>query len=145
MVMLVGCQIKTVDPSAPSIKDEAMLKEEEKMTIIMKVDDKAFTLELADTTAAKELVAWLQKEDITISMQDFGGFEKVGELGMKLTADDEDITTKAGDIMLYQADKIVIFYGSNNWSYTRIGSIHDLTGLKEALANNHVDVTFTLR
>lgn len=30
MVMLVGCQIKTVDPSAPSINDEAMLKEEEK-------------------------------------------------------------------------------------------------------------------
>lgn len=145
MFMLGGCQPKTANPSSQSMKNEAMLKEEEKMTIIMEVDDKAFTIELADTTAAKELAARLQKEDIIINMQDFGGFEKVGELGMKLTADDEEITTQAGDIMLYQADKIVIFYGSNSWSYTRIGSITDITGLKEAFANSQVDVTLTLR
>ncbi len=145
MIMLGSCQTKTDNPSSQSIKDEAMLKEEEKMTIIMEVDDKAFTIELANTTAAKELAARLQKEDIIINMQDFGGFEKVGELGMKLTADDEEITTQAGDIMLYQADKIVIFYGSNSWSYTRIGSVIDITGLKEAFANSQVDVTLTLR
>ena len=42
-------------------------------------------------------------------------------------------TTQAGDIVLYQGDQIVLFYGSNSWSYTRLGRIDDLTGWAEAL------------
>lgn len=28
---------------------------------------------------------------------------------------------KEGDIVLYSRDKIVVFYGSNTWDYTRLG------------------------
>ena len=33
------------------------------------------------------------------------------------------ITTEAGDIVLYAGDRIVIFYGSNSWAYTKLGHI----------------------
>ena len=30
-------------------------------------------------------------------------------------------TTQAGDVILYSSNQIVLFYGSNSWSYTRLG------------------------
>ncbi len=77
-------------------------------------------------------------------MSDYAGFEKVGPLGMELPADDTQTTTQAGDIVLYQGNQIDDFYGSNTWSYTRIGRIDDLNGWSEALGNGNVDVTFSL-
>lgn len=46
--------------------------------------------------------------------------------------------------MLYQGNQIVLFYGSNSWSYTRLGKIDDLTGWTEALGSGDVSVTFSL-
>ena len=46
--------------------------------------------------------------------------------------------------MLYQGNQIVLFYGSNSWSYTRLGKIDDLTGWAEALGSGDVSVTFSL-
>ena len=57
---------------------------------------------------------------------DYGGFEKVGSLGFSMPRSDERITTSSGDVMLYQGDNIVIFYGSNSWAYTPLGRIEGL-------------------
>ena len=54
-------------------------------------------------------------------------------------------TTRAGDIVLYTGNQIVIFYGSNSWSYTRLGRIDDLTGWEEALGNGDVTVRLSLK
>ena len=51
------------------------------------------------------------------------GFEQVGPIGTTLPSNDTSIKTHAGDIMLYTSDQMVIFYGSNSWSYTRLGKI----------------------
>ena len=40
-----------------------------------------------------------------------------------IVSNDEQITTEAGDIVLYAGDRIVIFYGSNSWAYTKLGHI----------------------
>ena len=34
------------------------------------------------------------------------------------------MTTHNGDIVLYSKDKIVVFYGSNSWAYTRLGRMN---------------------
>lgn len=46
--------------------------------------------------------------------------------------------------MLYNGNQIVIFYGSNSWSYTQLGHIDDLTRWADALGSGDVSVTFSL-
>lgn len=66
---------------------------------------------------------------LTVEMSAYGGFEQVGSLGRTLPRNDSHITAKPGDIMLYSGNQIVIFHGSNSWSYTRFGKI---TGKSQA-------------
>lgn len=106
----------------PSDKTDNTDKTEADMYII--IGGKKLGIKLADTAAAKELSARVKQGGVTYCADDYGGFEKVGELGFSLPANDERITTEAGDIMLYQGDKIVIFYGSNTWEYTRLGRVN---------------------
>ena len=75
----------------------------------------------------------------------YGGFEQVGPLGSDLPASDEETSTSAGDIVLYQGNQIVVFYGDNSWAYTRLGHITDKSAdeLAELLGNG--DVTISLK
>lgn len=82
---------------------------------------------LADTAAAEALAQRLADGGVTFSVSDYGGFEKVGDLGFSLPASDERIAAETGDVMLYLGDQIVFFYGNNTWSYTRIGRIEGLS------------------
>ena len=117
---------------------------EDTVKMKVKIGDKAFTATLEDNAAVAELVEMMKKEPITIRMNDYSGFEKVGSLGKSLTRSDVRTTTTAGDIVLYNGDQIVMFYGSNSWSYTRIGRIDDLTGWEDALGSGSVTVTFDI-
>lgn len=86
----------------------------------------------------------MKEAPVTIHMRDYAGFEKVGALGRSLPASNHQTTTKAGDLVLYQGNQIVMFYGSNSWSYTPLGHIADRTGWEEALGSGDVTVTFSL-
>ena len=109
------------------------------------VEDATFSATFADNSGAQALKNLLADGDITIEMHDYAGFEKVGALGQSLPTSNSQTTTQAGDIVLYQGNQIVIFYGSNSWSYTRLGRIDDLTGWTEALGSGTVSVTFSLQ
>lgn len=113
------------------------------MQINVQIGDKTFSATLADTAAARELGEMLREEPLTVGLSDYGGFEKVGPLGRSLTAADSQTTTAAGDIVLYNSDQIVMFYGSNSWSYTRLARIDDLTGWEEALGGGSITAVFT--
>lgn len=121
-------------------------REEETMDrkMIVEIGGKLFTATLEDNKAADTLVEMLQEDPVTIQMSDYAGFEKVGDLGTDLPTSNRQTTTQAGDIVLYQGNQIVIFYGSNSWSYTRLGRIDDLNGWENALGDGDVTVTFTL-
>ena len=82
---------------------------------------------LAKNSSVDALVALLKQGDITYTADDYGGFEKVGNLGHTLTRKDSQITTSPGDVILYSGNQIVLFYGSNSWSYTRLGRIEGYT------------------
>lgn len=114
------------------------------MKINVTIGDKSFAATLEDNAATRELVEMMEKEPISIDMDDYSGFEKVGSLGKSLTTDNRQITTKAGDIVLYNGNQIVMFYGSNSWSYTKIGKIDDLSGWEDALGNGSVTAVFSL-
>lgn len=68
----------------------------------------------------------------------------MGPLGLALPAEDALITTAPGDIVLYQGKQIVIFYGTNSWSYTPIARVSDLTGWEDALGAGDVTITLSL-
>ena len=62
-------------------------------------------------------------EEIVVEMNRYGGFEQVGSIGAEITRNDEQTVTEPGDIVLYNGNQLVIFYGSNSWAYTRLGHI----------------------
>ena len=112
----------------------------------LKVGGNSMTATLTDNEATRELTKLLEQGDITIRMSDYGGFEKVGALPQSFPTSNTQITTEPGDIMLYQGNNMVIFYGSNSWSYTRLGKIDGATAsnLRQFLGNGDVTLTLSL-
>ena len=110
----------------------------------VQVGDVVFSATLEENEAASALVEMMRESPVVIQMSDYSGFEKVGSLRTSLPASNSQTTTQAGDIVLYNGNQIVIFYGSNSWSYTRLGHIDDLTGWEEALGRGDVTVIFSL-
>ena len=110
----------------------------------VQVGDVVFSATLEENEAVSVLVEMMRESSVVIQMSDYSGFEKVGSLGVSLPASNSQTTTQAGDIVLYNKNQIVIFYGSNSWSYTRLGHIDDLTGWEEALGSGDVTVIFSL-
>lgn len=105
---------------------------------------KTATLVRNDATA--DLITLLEKGPVTLSMTENGGFEKVGNLPQPLTASDVRQTAQSGDIMLYVGNVLCIFYGSNTWAYTKLGTLDNMTSneIKEFLSGNPVNVTLSL-
>lgn len=110
----------------------------------VQVGDVVFSATLEENEAVSALVEMMRESPVVIQMSDYSGFEKVGPLGTSLPANNSQTTTQAGDIVLYNGNQIVIFYGSNSWSYTRLGHIDDLTGWEDALGSGDVTVIFSL-
>lgn len=130
-----------------SVQDNVDIVGREKiMQIYIKVNNRTLTVLLEDNSSAKALVEKLKQKDITINMSDYGNFEKVGELGFSLPRNDRQITTEAGDLILYQGNSITIYYDTNSWNFTKLGRIINLTQneLKEILGKGDVTVTFSL-
>ena len=101
---------------------------------------------LEDNSSAAALVELLAKGDVTVAMEDYGGFEKTGELGATIPRNDVHFTTQAGDVILYLGRKIVIYYDTNTWSFTKLGKVQgrSQSDLKRILGKGDVEVTFSL-
>ena len=98
------------------------------------------------TTAARQLDAALGSGPIHVELEDYGGFEKVGNIGIGLTRDDSSIDTVPGDIVLYNGNKVVFFYGNNTWEYTRLARMADpdIAEIQSILEGDPVTVTLSL-
>lgn len=106
--------------------------------------------EVPVTWEANRSVAALQQlasgTDLTVRMSRYGGFEQVGPLGHRLVSDDVQTSTSYGDIVLYSGNQIVIFFGSNSWSYTRLGHV-DLSEreMRELLDHDRVTAVISTK
>lgn len=115
VVLLCGCTKENITAQTMT----------EKLYVTIGEETRSVTME--DNVGTQALVAALQTENITYEAHDYGNFEKVGALGQSFPTADHQITTSAGDIVLYNGDNICIFYGSNSWSYTRIGKFDSMS------------------
>ena len=112
VMLLTGCS-----------KDSEVMAQIMTQKMYITIDNKTLSVELVDNAATQTLLTALQEGDITYEAHDYGGFEKVGALGRSLPTSDTQTTTQAGEVILYNGNQIVLFYGSNSWSYTRLGRI----------------------
>ena len=110
------------------------------------VSGKTLTATLVNNSSTAALVELLKKGAVTIDMHDYGNFEKVGDLPQSLPTNDENITTQAGDLILYQGKNFVIYYDTNTWSFTRLGKIDNMSQaeLKNILGTGDVTAVLSL-
>lgn len=134
----------TLENNNATVKDTTDENKTNKMKIT--IGNTVLTATLVDNSSTEALKKVLSKAPLTIEMQDYGNMEKVGSLGQDFPRNDESITAKAGDIILYQGNALVIYYASNSWSFTRLGKIDNVTQneLKEILGRGNVTVTLSL-
>ena len=141
----------TAEASGPEVPTERTAEpssEEEDMTPsavpYLTANGKSFSIYWDSNSSAEAFFAKMKEGDVEVAMHDYGGFEKVGPLPWDLPRNDTEITTKPGDIILYQGNQITIYYGENTWNFTRLGHIPDVTKeeLLEAFGTGDVTVTF---
>ena len=94
---------------------------------MLSIDGTAVTVQWEDNETVSELFAAAQNGAIVVSASRYGGFEQVGSLPQSFPRSDVQMTTQPGDIVLYSGNQLVIFFGSNSWSYTRLGHIEGLS------------------
>ncbi len=116
--------------------------------MFLAIGNKKISVKLEKNAATAALIDILEEGEITYTAREYGGFEKVGDLGHTLPRSDAQMTTAAGDVILYSGDQIVLFYGSNSWSYTKLGTMQWLSAaeIREILtADDPLTVTISLR
>ena len=116
------------------------------MTMNITIDGVTQSVTLADNAATQALVEKLRNAPITLSLNTSGDFEIWGSLGFSLPTSNEYISGRPGDVVLYSGSNICIFYGSNSYSYTRLGRIEGLTAseLKAFLKGGQSNIAVTL-
>lgn len=129
------------EAQAQTIKEENMTEK-----LYITIGNQTLPVTLVKNNATEALMAALAANPITYEADDYGGFEKVGALGISLPTNNQQLTTQAGDVILYSGNQIVLFYGSNSWSYTRLGRIEyeSLEQLKSFLKAGQGRVSVTL-
>ena len=96
----------------------------------LQIGGTVWTATLEDNPSVAAWKELLKKGPLSVDMSDYGGFEKVGDIGTTLTQSNRQITTKPGDIILYQGNSVTIYYDENSWNFTLLGHI-DGVGEKE--------------
>jgi hypothetical protein len=118
---------------------------EEMKAITMKINDEEVKVTWENNASVKALAELASEEPLTINTSMYGGFEQVGSIGATLPSSDVNTKTKPGDIVLYTSSQMVVFYGSNSWSYTRLGHIEDksINDLKSMLGGENAVITIS--
>ena len=141
-----------VETNTNESKEQAKMKKTDESTLAdnqirVTVGSRSFIVNLEDNETAKALRKMITDEDLTISASNYGGFEKVCQLGKTLPRNNNQITTEAGDVMLYSGNQIVFFYGANSWSYTKIGKVEasSIEKLESVLSGSETEVILSIK
>ncbi len=151
LLMVTSCNSKANSSNYSSIANVNTSsniedKENEMNKLKIEVGNNEFIATLVNNSSTQALKELLKEKPLTIKLSDYGDFEKVGSLGTTLPRNDENITTSAGDLILYQGNQFSIYYRTNTWSFTRLGKIENVTeqDLLKVLGEGDVTVTISL-
>lgn len=135
---------ETKETSLETGVEENLGSEENRMYIT--VGNTTMTMTLADNASAAAFREMAASGPFTVETKEYGGFEQVGSLGESLPANDAQVSAEPGDVMLYQGNTVTIFFGTNSWSYTRLGKIEGMSQeeLQEVFGNGNTSVLFSL-
>ena len=135
-------QISAVEET--EITDKSAI-DDEKEYMKLYFNDTEIPVIWEDNQTVQELMEEAGKGDIVVQMSMYSDNEQVGSLGKSYTKNDEQITTHSGDIVLYSGDKIVVFYGSNSWAYTRLGKMNiPESDVTELLSNGDITLKIAI-
>ena len=142
---LPPAQEQSTAPAEKPAQTESEKTEETNVekTLHLFINDTEVSVDWEKNESVDALRALVADEPLTVQMSMYGGFEQVGSLGMSLPRNDSQTTTRAGDILLYSGNQLVIFYGTNSWAYTRLGRVTDQSAaeMKDLLGGGNVTVT----
>lgn len=122
------------------------LQTENDMKMYITIAGQTQSVVLANNAATQELVTRLHNGAVTVTLNSSGGFEIWGPIGFSLPTSNQQMMAQPGDVVLYNGSNICLFYGSNSWSYTRLGKIEGLSEsqLRTFLKAGESNITVTL-
>ena len=118
------------EPEQPAEGEEPPEQPElpaEPETLVLSINGTVLDVQWEENETVAELLAYVQNENIVVNTTIYGGFEQVGSLPRSFSRNDAQMTTGPGDIVLYSGNQLVLFFGSNSWSYTKLGHIKGMS------------------
>ena len=113
-------------------------------SIKIRINDNEFKVIVDKNKAAQEFA---ESTPFELEMRELNGNEKYyrGEDKLDTSAEYKPGSIKAGDLMLYEDDTIVLFYKDfeSQYKYTRLGWVQNADNLAEILGDDNVSVIFT--
>lgn len=145
LILFDGSAIAQARAAQPTDTAAAVAPQSKESRMWMTVGEHRFTVTLASTEAARAFVALLP---LTIDMPDLNNNEKHATLPSALpTTTIRPGTIHSGDLMLYGAQTLVVFYQTFDsvYSYTRLGRVDDPTRLARVLGSGTARIKFSTR
>src|SRR3954471_11455822 len=130
--------------SYPLAKQDSQGDKSMGQQITIRIGDEAFGATLSDSPTA---AAFAKLLPLSITMSELNGNEKFARLSANVPVQaSTPASIRAGDLMLYGSNTLVLFYKSfrTTYRYTVIGRIDEPAGLEVALGAGDVAVVFAL-
>ena len=106
-VMIIGCKKKSI------------AKNVDGKHIKLFVDGVEVEVDWENNESVKQLSEIAKLNDLVVKTHRYGGFEQVGDIGQNIISDNAQMITEPGDIVLYNGNNHVVFFGRNSWSYKK--------------------------
>lgn len=150
LLLFVGCSTTPNSSDEDPKGDQSAPTEEltgEITEMYITVNAYKLGVTLAQNSSVAALIEILKQGDVVYTAHG-NSFEIYGDIGHTLPANNTQITSEAGDVLLWAGSNLCIFFGNNSYSYTRIGKIEGYSAelLKTMLGTNgSVQVTISLK
>lgn len=131
---------KAVITAKSGKKKQKFLITVKKNRIKLVIGGKTFQADMENNRTARAFIRLLPA---TLRMEELNGNEKYCYLDQTLPVNAKKPgTIRAGDLMLYGDDCVVLFYKTfqSSYSYTKIGHISNIRGLEGLLGNGNIKV-----